>query len=137
MKKKDKHFNFIPHKFKFVGLGMVFLAVLFVVLAEALQIEIILENKATAKVFFLNWLILGLLFIAWSRDKVEDEMTVQLKIKALARGFMGAIVYTLVTPFIDLIFNDPVAAFSAQGLALFMLLTYLISYYLQKYTGQE
>ena len=46
-------------------------------------------------------LLIGLLIIVLSKEKMEDEMIVSLRAKAFALAFVFAVVYALVQPLID------------------------------------
>lgn len=136
MKKRDPQFNLIPYQFKFIGLALVALTALFIIAVKTALIQISPELQETVKTYGLNLFILGLLFIALAKEKVEDERSFQLKTKAFAGGFVGAIIYVLIWPLCSDVFNFTLAELSAQGLALVMLFTHLLTYYLQKFTGE-
>ena len=90
------------------------------------------EQKDFYKVIFFNILILGLFFIAWSKDKFEDEMTMQIRMKAVGFTLMTSVFYIIFRPIIDLILQEPVTQMSAQELMMFILFMYIIFYKLQK-----
>ena len=73
-----------------------------------------------------------MLFVAWSKDKVEDEMTVAIRLKAMAWTFGWAVLYVIVKPIVDLLFKDPIQDVTGQQVVMSMLFVYLIMYYLQK-----
>src|SRR5690606_23012559 len=96
--------------------------------------EISPENKEIVRTHILNSLILGCLFIAWAREKIEDEMTIMQKTKAFAIGFFYAVVMAMIWPLLNLVFTEPLQELTGQGLALMMLFTHIFTYYLQKFT---
>ena len=106
------------------------------VAVKVLPVSIAPAQKDVVINGFLSFLLLGLLFIAGARDKVEDERTFYLKTKAFASGFLGAIGYAIAKPFINRFMGMPMEV-SGQEVAMVMLFTYLITYYLQKITGKE
>ncbi|MBK0403263.1 hypothetical protein I5M27_09720 [Adhaeribacter sp. BT258] len=136
MKKRDPQFNLIPHRFKFIGLALVMLTILFAVGVKANWFEFSLEHKESVKTYILNALILGCLFITLAREKVEDEMTIMQKTKAFAFGFVGAVIMAIIWPLMNLIYTEPLQELTGQGLALIMLFTHIFTYYLQKFTGE-
>jgi hypothetical protein len=77
-------------------------------------------------------LILGMLFIALAKDKVEDEMVKDVRLKSMARAFVAAVGFVLLKPLLDLVFRLPVADFTGQELIGFMLLIYLMIFRNQK-----
>lgn len=123
---------FFPNYFKKIGLGFILLAIALPVGAKFLAFEMIEEQKDFYKVIFFNVLILGLFFIAWARDKFEDEMTMQLRMKAIGFTLMTAVFYIIFRPLIDLILQEPVTAMTAQELMMFILFMYILFYKLQK-----
>ena len=123
---------FLPNYFKKIGLGIILLAVAIPVSAKLLSYEFAEEEKDFYKVIIFNVLILGLFFVAWARDKFEDEMTMQIRMKAIGFTIMTAVFYMILRPIIDLILQDPVSKMSAQELMLFILLMYILFYKLQK-----
>lgn len=93
-------------------------------------------QKAFFKVFTLNGFILGLLFVALAKEKVEDEMIAQMRLKAMSQTFIWAVLYVIVMPFMDLVFRDPVQDLMGQQLVLAMLFGYLLNYYSQKFSNK-
>ena len=121
---------FFPNYFKKIGLGIILLAV--AVGSKLLSYEFAGEEKNFYKVITFNVLILGLFFVAWARDKFEDEMTMQIRMKAIVFTIMTTVFYMILRPIIDLLLQDPVTEMSAQELMIFILLMYIIFYKLQK-----
>jgi hypothetical protein len=124
----------LPQTFKNIGIIITVLAIAAMIVYKAKPPQFVQANMALAKIYIVNVLILGLVFIAWSRNKVEDEMTIALRFKSMAASFAGGVIYVLTLPLLDILFTDPVAPVQGQQVVLFMLGTYLISYSLQKAT---
>ena len=102
------------------------------IIVKSMNVELVQTQKELFRVLTLNAFILGLLFVAWSKDKVEDEMTVSIRLKAMSWTFTWAVIYVIITPFIDLLFKDPIGDLTGQQVVMSMLFVYLIMYYLQK-----
>lgn len=102
------------------------------VVIKSMNIEMVQSQKELFRVFTLNAFILGLLFFAWSKDKVEDEMTVVIRLKAMAWTFSWAVLYVIIEPIVFLLFKDPIQDLTGQQVVMSMLFVYLIMYYLQK-----
>jgi len=100
-----------------------------------IAISLHLEMSVAAKEFFktcsINAFFLGLLFIAWSKDKVEDELTFVIRLKSMAFEFIGTICYVIITPIINFLFNldDDL---TVQSVVFLLLIEYLMMYYWQK-----
>ncbi len=122
----------LPKYFKKIGLVVMILAFVPAVVVKSMNIEMVQSQKELFRVFTLNGFILGLLIVAWSKDKVEDEMTVAIRLKAMAWTFGWAVLYVIVKPIVDLLFKDPIQDLTGQQVVMSMLFVYLIMYYLQK-----
>jgi hypothetical protein len=123
----------LPVYFKKIGLAVMISAFVPAIIVKAMSVEMVQSQKDLFRVFLLNAFILGLLFVAWSKDKIEDEMTVFIRLKAMSWTFTWAVLYVIIMPFIDLLFKEPIANLSGQSVVMSMLFVYLIMYYLQKW----
>lgn len=122
----------LPKYFKKIGLVVMILAFVPAVVVKSMNIEMAHSQKELFRVFTLNAFILGLLFVAWSKDKVEDEMTVAIRLKAVAMTFGWTVLSVIVKPIVDLLFKEPLKDLTGQDVVMDMLFVYLIVYYLQK-----
>jgi ATP/ADP translocase len=95
-------------------------------------IEFSQTQREMFRILSMNIIILGLSFIACSKDRIEDEMIVHIRLTAMATSFIFAICYVIINPIIDLIFQDPIKEMTGQQLIGSMLGFYLIVYYLLK-----
>jgi len=84
----------------------------------------------------LNGFILGLLFVALAKERIEDEMIAQMRLKAMSQTFITAVLYVIVRPFMDLVFRDPIQDVTGQFLVIFMLLGYLLNFHGQKFRNR-
>jgi hypothetical protein len=125
------------HKhFKKMGIGIILIALITGLSIKLLRIEMMPTQKAFFKVFTMNGFILGLLFVALAKEKIEDEMIAQMRLKSMAQTFITAVIYVIVKPFMDLVFRDPIEDVTGQFVVLFMLLSYLLNYYIQKFSNR-
>ena len=76
---------------------------------------------------------MGLLFIAWSKDKIEDERTKQMKINALAGVFVFGAIYAVFTPVLNTYFGEPILETTGQGLMSLLLASHVGTFYGQKF----
>lgn len=123
----------LPKYFKKIGLIVMILAFVPTVVVKSMNVEMVQIQKELFRIFTLNAFILGLLFVAWSKDKVEDEMTVAIRLKAMAWAFGWAVLDVIVKPIVDFLFKDPIQDSTGQQVVMSMLFVYLIMYYLQKF----
>lgn len=131
-KASKKEAVLLPKLFKKIGLIVMILAFVPAVIVKSMNIEMLPSQKELFRAFTLNAFILGLLFVAWSKDKVEDEMTVAIRLKAMAWTFNFAVLCVIVKPIVDLLLKDPIQDLTGQQVVMNMLFVYLIMHYLQK-----
>ena len=74
--------------------------------------------------------------MALAKEKVEDEMIAQMRSKAMSQTFIWAVLYVILTPFVDLIFKDPIQNLTGQQVVIAMLFGYLLNYYSQKFSNK-
>ena len=122
----------LPKYFKKMGLVVMILAFVPKVVVKSMNVEMVQTHKELFRIFTLNAFILGLLFVALSKDKVEDEMTVAIRLKAMAMTFSWTVLTVIVKPIVDLLFKQPLKDLTGQEVVMDMLFVYLIVYYLQK-----
>ncbi len=123
----------LPRKFKMIGVVIILLSIVAMVIFKTTMPHLLKDGK----VFLLNGLILGLLIIVLSKDKMEDEMLMAMRQRGMAASFIGGVVLVIISPFIDILLQGPVETMPAQQVIMFMLFTYLASYYYEKnYSGK-
>ena len=102
------------------------------VTVKAMNIDVAGAQKELFRLMTMNVFILGLLFFGWAKDKIEDEMTINLRLKSMGFAFIWAVLVVVLEPLTDAVFKNPLGRESAQGLVVIMLFVYLLLYYLQK-----
>ena len=120
-KRNKNEVALLPKHFKKIGLIVMILAFVPAVVVKSMNVEMVQSQKELFRIFTLNAFILGLLFVAWSKDKVEDEMTVAIRLKAMAWTFGWAVLYVIVKPIVDLLFKDPIQDLTGQQVVMSML----------------
>lgn len=128
----NKKAGLLPNYFKKIGIAVMLLAFVPAVIAKAKNIQLTAANKEFYSLLTINALILGVFFIAWTKDKVEDEMTIALRLKAIAWSFSIAVLGVITKPLVDLLFNDPITDLKSQQLVLSMLFCYLLMFFFLK-----
>lgn len=131
-KRRRNEQGLLPVYFKKIGLVVMVLALVPAIIVKSMNVELMQAQKELLRVFTMNAFILGLLFVAWSKDKIEDEMTVAIRLKSMAWTFGWAVLYVIISPLTDLLFKGPIGDLTGQQVVMSMLFLYLIMYYLQK-----
>jgi hypothetical protein len=103
MNKTQKDLSLLPRNFRKIAFGIMVLCGLLVLLSilelHAIEKEIV---ASVAKSFFL----IALLMLVLTRDKIEDELTIRIRLKSFAAAFIYGVVVLIVEPFINLLFGD-------------------------------
>jgi hypothetical protein len=131
-KKNKKDIPLFPAYFKLVGLILILLALVpAIIFISMLHTKLSIPAKELFKTYTYDAFILGLFFIAWSRDKIEDELTFAIRLKSLVFAFFSIIFFVILTPLINFLLqvNDDL---TARSVVFIMLIEYLGMYYLQK-----
>lgn len=125
----------LPHSFKKIGIILVVVSILFLFARKLFDIEI----SETIKFISKRVVLVGLLIIAISKEKIEDEMIRTLRAQAFTFAFIFGVVYALVQPLINyiasFIIEKDKEPFSDVGdfQILWLLLTmYLLFFHMQK-----
>lgn len=77
-------------------------------------------------------IIVGLLCIACAKEKVEDEMFMMMRLKAMRTAFFLAILYVVAVPVLQLLGNSNLVEFKGTTLMIGMLSVYLIAFTMEK-----
>lgn len=133
-KRNKKQVILFPTYFKWIGLGTMVLSIIANVVLKQGKQELVDLNDVY-RTLTLNGFILGVFFLALSKDKVEDEMTMSFRLRSMAFSFIWAVVMVVVRPVIDIVSGDTVSMMSSQSVILSMLIVYVVSYYLNKRVG--
>lgn len=117
----------LPPSYKKVGIAIVALGILFLFTRKFFDIEV----SETAKFIIKRAVLVGLLIIAISKEKIEDEMIQTLRGQAFTLAFVIGVIYTLIQPLINyvafIIFKDK---YELEDLGDFQVLWFLLTIYL-------
>ena len=89
-------------------------------------------EKELFLVLIADGIILGMILIAWSKDKIEDELTVALRLKSVVLTFAYTVLMVIINSAEGLTDKAFPGILDDQVLILFMLLMYIVMYYSQK-----
>lgn len=131
-KENQKKRFLLPNFFKKIGIALMLLMIVFAITFKIIQPNISVEYKEYYKLFSGNLLLLGFFFFAFSRDKIEDEMTLLIRLNSIAFAFAWIILLILFTPIFDLLFDGKIIGLTSRQIVLNMLVCYLGMYYFQK-----
>lgn len=119
----------LPHRFKKIGLGILLIS--FVLLF----VNSFTINEELYRVMTKYGILIGLLLISISKEKIEDELITKLRMQSYSFAFIMGVVYTLLMPFVDfgldMLINPEAALFKDLGdfLVLWMLLSVQVCFF--------
>jgi hypothetical protein len=131
-KARKENLHLLPNRFKKVGLTLILLPFVVGIVLKLMSLDLLQTQKELYRMLTLSSVNLGLLIIALSKDSIEDEMTIAIRLKAMAWAFTWAVFYVILSPIIDLLLKDPIGVLTGQQVIMSMLFVYMIMYYLQK-----
>jgi len=129
----NKIINFrLTHKFMSIGIAVAVLAIIAMFIrAFALDGE-----SEWLKIITKQGLLVGMLLMSISKDKVEDEMTMSLRAQSYAIAFVIGVAYALIMPYVELgvsnVVNSGGETFKELGdfqVLIFMLMIQLMFYH--------
>lgn len=128
-----KLINFrLPHQFMAIGIAVILLSIIMMfVRAFAMDGE-----TEWLKLLLQKVLLVGMLIMSLSKDKIEDEMTLTLRSQSYAIAFVVGVIYALVMPYVEFgvsnVVNSGGESFKNLGdfqVLLFMLMIQLMFYH--------
>ena len=129
----------LPARFKKLGYGIVLLALLALAINKIIDSSLVLagsgdepQKPAMFTTLFSILLIIGLSCIAWTREKIEDELVLSQRLRSMGVAFIGAVLYVIVTPLIALLGGYAIKTFYSTELVVGMLIAYLITFFILK-----
>lgn len=126
----NKPLNLLPNYFKKIGLGFILASIVFVVSVKISGIHLTAEKKEMMKTIFWDILIIGMLFIAFSKEKDEDELTMLIRMKALASAFVYIVIFKIVSDVFGIIDQELIE--NMNGYFFQMMIWYFFVYYSAK-----
>lgn len=128
MTKNQKDLRLLPIPFKKVAIGIMLFSVLIVVLSIS---KILPIDKDIVKVISKTGILVSLLLLALTKNKIEDELTSRIRLKAFASSFIFGVGYVIVESFVSLLFKD---GFLSDKGATEILITMFLFYFMIFYS---
>lgn len=129
----QKWINFrLPHRFMSIGIAIVILSIV-TMFIRAFAMD---GDTEWLRHLLQKTMLVGMLIMSISKDKLEDEMTIALRSQSYAIAFVTGVVYALVMPYVEFgvsnIVNSGGEALKDLGdfqVLLFMLMIQLMFYH--------
>jgi len=128
----NRPLNLLPHYFKKIGLSLVLLCMLVPIAFKLFYFQIAPIKKEMIKMIVRDIVIIGMFFIVFSREKLEDELTLLLRIKSLASGVVFGIANAIISDIQNICqsnTNEPIDAFRV---IFYILFSHIVYYYFAK-----
>ena len=132
MNKAQQDIQLLPLHFKKVALGIMLVSILILVASVLFSVSIKID-KDIVKTISKSGFLISLLLFAITRSKIEDELTLRIRLKAFTVSFIYGVVIVIIEPFINLLFGD--SFLSNKGvteLLISMFFFYFLMIYLMK-----
>ena len=126
----NKPLNLLPNYFKKIGLGFILASVVFVVSVKIFGIHLTAEKKEMMKTILSDGFLLGMIMIALSKEKDEDELNMLIRMKALASAFFYTVFLKIVTDVFNLIDHEAFENYDSYFFQ--MMIWYFFVYYAAK-----
>ena len=127
---KNTDLKLLPHKFKIVGYLLLAISIVFFGIAVT---EIVSVEKEITKNIFYDLILIAFLILALSKEKIEDERSMKLRLLAFAASFLYGVLSALTSPFVSILFNRSFKIDLQTNQLLFtMFLWYFGVYYFMK-----
>ncbi len=134
LKKIQNYQYLLPNHYKKVGIALLIASI-----AALITRKYLFEDVGLVQEIGRKGMLLALLLITLSKEKIEDELITKLRGQAFAVAFIAGVIYTLVQPLINylvaLIIKPENATYSDLGdfiVMWFMLVIYLTFFYMFK-----
>jgi len=122
----------LSHRFMTIGIVIALLSIV-MMFVRAFTME---GDTLWLKQLLQKTLLVGMLIMSLSKDKIEDEMTISLRAQSYAIAFVVGVIYALVMPYVEFGVSNAVhsggEAFKDLGdfqVLLFMLMIQLMFYH--------
>ncbi len=124
MKTNQTDLKLLPGIFKKIAFGLMILSVIFLILniTKTLSFE-----KEAVKTITKSGFLVSLLLLAVTKNKIEDERTLKIRLKAFTASLIYGVILVVVDPIINFIFEDN---FLSDKGAIDILITMFIFYFI-------
>ena len=93
-----KLINFrLSHRFMVIGIAIALLSIV-MMFVRAFAME---GDTQWLKLLLQKTVLVGMLIMSLSKDKIEDEMTISLRAQSYAIAFVTGVIYALVMPYVE------------------------------------
>lgn len=103
----------LPKKCKIWGVVISALSILPAITFHARGIHLSENGKEMLKVITFGIFTIGLCLIVWAKDKIEDELTTLIRLRAMAFSFGFIVFFAVFQPFVNALFMRSITEISS------------------------
>ena len=124
---KQAELRLLPRYFNKIGVAIFLIIGLIIVLTV---LDVFKIDPDILLTITKSGILVGLLILAMTKIKTEDELTLRIRLKSLGFAFIFGVGYTIIEPFINLLFqNSFITKRSVSELLITMLLVYFVIFH--------
>lgn len=126
----QKDLRLLPNYFKKIAFGFI---LLFILLAILTKYQILPFDKDIIKAITKTGLLISLLLLALTKDKIEDELTLRIRLRAFTFSFFVGVVNVILEPYMNLLLKGSFLSTKGTDQLIFsMIFFYFIMFFLLK-----
>jgi hypothetical protein len=126
----------LPNYFKKVGLSLIIITIISIVITKVFHLDDMFNKKILGTIF-LDLLIIFCCLIIFSRDKIEDEMTILIRLKHFAGTFAGMVTMVILRNIMDIATVENPKNYSATEIILFMCYLHVTFHYVYLWNNRK
>ena len=134
LKKIQNYQYLLPNNYKKIGIALLFISVIILITRKYLY-----EDAELLRQIAKKGMLVALLLVTISKEKIEDELIIKLRGQAFAIALVAGVVYTLIQPLINylvaLLIKPEKAIYADLDdfiILWFMMVLYLMFFYMFK-----
>lgn len=131
MNYSQQEIRLLPRMYKYASYVILCVSILLMITTKVGWVSVEAE---LVKTIFKSGVLASLLLLALTRDNMEDELTLRIRIKAFAIAFIFGVTYVVAMPFVNLVFDGEFIAedIGTAGLLIAMFVFYFGMFNLMK-----
>ncbi|MCK9304338.1 MAG: hypothetical protein M0P27_02955 [Bacteroidales bacterium] len=128
MNKIQQDLRLLPAHYKKYAFGILIFSIILIILIALKSIPV---DKHIVKEIPITGILVSMFILAFTRNKVEDELTSKIRLKAFAGAFIFGAGSVIVEPFVNIFFEHSFSSDKgAAQLVMAMFIFYFIIFYL-------
>lgn len=105
MNKVQQDLRLLPLHFKKIAFAIMILSILFAIVSKSLPGALSIDKDIIMS-FTKSGFLISLLILAITRNKIEDELTLKIRLKAFTASFIYGVVIVIIQPFFNSLFRS-------------------------------